>query len=157
MVRVDGTPLIRRYVYNAYRRATYHALDGSEVPRPKENEKLARERYLAMPRRGMFTFPLDGPGARQHRRFNDGQTPPNFWYFLHDGARDGRGYFVGYDSQSKLCVGFIGRDGFRPDQPPVEQWFPMDGAKLASGTAFRPATGMAAMATTRGIPRGKYR
>ena len=61
----------------------------------------------------------------------DGQTPPNLWYFLHDGARDGRGYFVGYHSQSKLCVGFIGRDGFRPDQPPVEQWFPMDGAKLA--------------------------
>ncbi len=83
-----------------------------------------------------MTFPLDG--YTRIGRFSDGRMPPNLWYFLHDGARDGRGYFVGYDSQSKLCVGFIGRDGFRPDQPPVEQWFPMDGAKLASGTALPP-------------------
>ena len=111
---------------------------------------------------GTFTFPLDG-NARI-ARFADCRTPANLWYFLHDGARDGRGYFVGYDSKSKLCVGFIGRDGFRPDQPPVEQWFPMDGVKLASGMALPrnpwlqsplasvPMTSRASPS----FPRGKY-
>ena len=69
-------------------------------------------------------------------RFTDGQKPPTFWYFVHDGARDGHGYFVGYDSQSKRRVGFVGRDGFRTDRPPVEQSFPVDSAKLGSGRAF---------------------
>ena len=86
-----------------------------------------------MPSRGV-TFPLTE--WERFERYNDRQSHAHCWYFLHDGLRDGRGYFVGYDSQSRRCVGFIGRDGVRPDQPPVEQWFPVDGAKLASRTAL---------------------
>jgi hypothetical protein len=136
VVCADGTPLIQRYTtYDDYRQVvTYHDLDsGREVPNPKEHESWLTGASLAVPRRNVG-FPLDGNARIGF--FSDGQTPPNLWYFVHDGARDGRGYFVGYDSESKLCVGFIGRDGFRTDRPPVEQWFPMDGVKLASGRAF---------------------
>ncbi|MGA2068235.1 MAG: hypothetical protein ABSG86_24900 [Thermoguttaceae bacterium] len=133
VVRADGTPLIQRNTYDEYQTVTFRELeDGREVPRPKDNSLVGAS--LAIPRRDRLMFPLIA-NARV-RPFADGQGPPNLWYFVHDGARDGRGYFVGYDSRTKLCVGFIGRDGFRPDQPPAEQWFPMDGAKLASGTAF---------------------
>ncbi len=134
VVRADGTPLIERNSYGGYQNVTFHALDGREVPDPKQRGGLLAGTYLPVPGRAWTLFPLDG-NARV-RRFADGQTPPNLWYFLDDGARARRGYFVGYQSQSKLCVGFIGRDGFRPDQPPVEQWFPMDGAKLAGNRAF---------------------
>jgi hypothetical protein len=134
VVRGDGTPLILRNTFDGYQNMTLYALDGSEVPRPKENESWLEGASLAMPRQDRLRFPLNADARVM--AFSDSQAPPNLWYFVHDGARDGRGYFVGYDSQSKLCVGFIGRDGFRPDQPPVEQWFPMDGAKLAGGTAF---------------------
>ncbi|MGA2256110.1 MAG: hypothetical protein ABSG53_15795 [Thermoguttaceae bacterium] len=135
VVRADGTPLIQRYTYDGYQNVTYHALDGSDLPGSKENsnENWLGGAFLAMPSRDII-FPLGG--NTRVRQFGDGQTPLNLWYFIHDGARDGRGYFVGYNSQSKLRVGFIGRDGLRPDQPPVEQWFPMDGVKLASGRAF---------------------
>ena len=134
VVRADGMPLIRRYEYfGTYNNETFRALDGSAVPSPKNEDWLVGA-VVPMSHRDWILFPLDANS--RVRRFDDGQTPPNLWHFIHDGARDGRGYFVGYDSQSKLCVGFIGRDGFRPDQPPVEQWFPVDGVKLASGRVF---------------------
>ena len=89
-----------------------------------------------MPRLDSLFLLADNVRARV---YYDGEAPStNAWYFLHDGTREGRGYFVGYNLQSKLCLGFIGRDGFRPDQPPVEQWFPVDGAKMANYTALLP-------------------
>lgn len=55
---------------------------------------------------------------------------PAAWYFLHDGRLHGRGYFVGYDTKSKLAVGYIGRNGFRPDKPPLDDQFPVDGWRM---------------------------
>jgi hypothetical protein len=135
VVCADGTPLIQRSTwFQGYPKSTYHALNGSEVPGPKgENYNLLEGASLAIPRRGI-TFPLEG--SARVSRFSDAELPPKLWYFLHDGARDGRGYFVGYDSANRQRVGFIGLDGYRPDLPPVEQWFPMDGVKLAEGEAF---------------------
>src|SRR5262249_11964144 len=45
--------------------------------------------------------------------FADGGTPAVFWYFVSDGQADGAGHFVGYDSGSKACVGYLGTGGFR--------------------------------------------
>ena len=163
VVRADGTPLIKRQTYDRdqyqYREIeTFHALNGGEVPGVKE-EDLLSSASLAKPHPDEPEFPLDG--YFRVGLFTDAQKPPNLWYFVDDGARDGRGYFVGYQSKSKLRVGFIGRDGFCPDQPPVEQWFPMDGVKLARRTAFCPShpaeTNGAAKATRtlRRFPPGK--
>ena len=105
-------------------------------------------------------FPLGG-NARIGR-FSDGEKPPKLWYFIDDGARNGHGYFVGYDSQSKLCAGFIGLHGLRPDRPPAEEWFPMDGVKLADNMAFaRHAMGpywsnYGYGASLTSFPRGKW-
>jgi len=141
-VRADGTPLIQRNVYSEGRAAaTYHAMNGAEVPRANKNgpddwQWLAGA-PLAMPRRDtMFLL----SGYARVRRFNFNYSQTN-WYFIHDGARDGHGYFVGYDVPSKLCAGFIGRNGSSPDLPPVEQWFPVDGVKMANSTAFLQAYG----------------
>ena len=147
VVREDGTPLIQRWTNDGYRNAAIRtlnlrALEGREVPghKEKEVESWLDGASLGMPGRSRFwladwlMFPLSS--GQRVRRFAEGRTPCNLWYFLDDGARDGRGYFVGYDSRSKQCVGFIGRDGLRPDLPPVEKWFPIDGDKLVNGAVF---------------------
>ncbi len=134
IIRPDGTPVIQCCVLNGYAGVTYRALDGNELPPAKGTNPSLGGILLPMPRLDSL-FPL--AGDVRAGRYYDGEAPStNAWYFLHDGTREGRGYFVGYNLQSKLCLGFIGRDGFRPDQPPVEQWFPVDGAKMANYTAL---------------------
>jgi hypothetical protein len=135
IVRADGTPLIQRTTYDRYQQiVTLHALDGSQVaPRDMASADSLTGAALGTGRQNIH-FPLEGNARIEE--FNDRQSPPNFWYFIHDGARDGRGYFVGYNSRNKLCVGFIGRNGSCSEEPPVEQWFPMDGFKMASRAGF---------------------
>lgn len=49
---------------------------------------------------------------------------------------EGAAYFVGYDSESKLCVGYLGTQGYRPHLPPPEEWFAMDG-RLVQASALQ--------------------
>ncbi|MGO8689817.1 MAG: hypothetical protein ACLQLG_09290 [Thermoguttaceae bacterium] len=129
----DDTPVINRYVSDAWPNVTYRDLNGKELPPATgENSSLGGVLLLMPHRDGLIPF----AGDLRIGRFYERGLPPNYWYFLHDGACDGRGYFVGYSYRSKLRVGFIGRDGLRPDQPPAEQWFPIDGAKMAMRTAM---------------------
>ena len=135
----DGKPLIYSYSYNQYGASlsnttgTFRTLDGS--PAPSSGGSISQMRGASLPiPQYTGVFPLQG--YTRIGRFSDGQQPPVFWYFVDDGARDGRGYFEGYDSQSRRRTGYIGRSGFRRDRPPVEDWFPMDGDKLASDAAF---------------------
>jgi len=142
VVRADGTPLIQHNAFNGFEFVvTYTALDGKEVSVPK---KITDENYWiqgsSLVVGGNIRLPWKG-SRNFGGMFQDKQTPPRFWYLLFGGVRDGRGYFVGYDSQSKLCVGFIGRDGFRPDQPPADQWFPVDDIRRASGAEWVQYTG----------------
>jgi hypothetical protein len=60
-------------------------------------------------------------------RLADGRMPMTMWYFLSDGLREGAGYFVGYDSNSKVRIGYLGTSGFRTGPLPAEEWFPFDG------------------------------
>ncbi len=138
-IRLDGTPLIQsttfhQYTANGYNDiTTYRKLDGSAVSLLRQDEEWLNGASLTIPRY-TGTFPLHG--YARIGRFSNWQTPPVLWYFIDNGDRDGRGYFEGYDSASKRRTGFIGRNGIRPDRPPVEEWFPMDGIKLASDAAF---------------------
>jgi hypothetical protein len=142
MIRMDGTPLIQstEYTANGYNNSTtYRSLDGSAVSLLGQIREWLKGASLPIPRY-TGTFPLRG--YARIGRFSDWQTPPVLWYFVDNGARDGRGYFEGYDSASQRRTGFVGRNGFRRDRPPVEERFPMDGVKLASDAAFtRHSTG----------------
>jgi hypothetical protein len=57
----------------------------------------------------------------------DGRMPPTTWYFLSDGRREGAGHFVGYDSNSKVRIGYLGTAGFCKGSLPAEEWFPFGG------------------------------
>lgn len=70
---------------------------------------------------------------RQHawdqriRWFTDGQSPAMHWYFCSDGRPDGFGYFVGYDSKTNACVGFLGLAGLRAEPLSAEEMIPFGG------------------------------
>lgn len=65
-----------------------------------------------------------------------GSAQDTIWFFLHDGRRDGRGYFLGYDAETRLRVGCIGRRGFRPDEPPADERFAVDGRAVSDQRAI---------------------
>jgi len=52
---------------------------------------------------------------------------------IHDGKLNGTAYVAGYDRQTGLVVAYIGRGGFRQDEPPQDDRFPIDGRKLGLG------------------------
>lgn len=60
--------------------------------------------------------------------FADGRVPRGYWYFIADGRRDGSGYFVGYDSESRSCLGYLGLGGLRESPLPSEERIPFAGA-----------------------------
>jgi hypothetical protein len=72
---------------------------------------------------------------------DDGRTPAVLWHFVSDGRSDGTGYFVGYGSQRKECVGYLGTAGFREHMPPAEELFPFAQPTLHGGSlVFSPAS-----------------
>lgn len=63
-----------------------------------------------------------------------GRSPISRWYLVHNGARRGRAYLVGYDGNSKLPAGYIGRSGFRLDEPPSDEYFVMEAGRMDYGS-----------------------
>jgi hypothetical protein len=75
---------------------------------------------LSVPR-----FPGDVSWDDRIRSFYDDRRPPVHWHLISDGQTNGLAYLVGYDSQSKARIGFIGTKGFRPEALPPEEQFPL--------------------------------
>jgi hypothetical protein len=67
------------------------------------------------------------------------QPDKSIWYFIHDEKPDGKAYFVGYDSESKHCIGYLGLSGFSQSLPNEDDRFPVDGSKLIAGAALQPS------------------
>jgi hypothetical protein len=116
---LDGKELMKADILdgNELVNANYHqSLDGGELAGPVDLESVR--------------FPLDAENRIQP--FSDNLPSPTIWYFIHDGKLDGKGYFMGFDSRSKSCVGYLGRQGACSDVPPAENWFSMDGRKMSA-------------------------
>lgn len=121
VVRNDGTPLITREVYRNRR-----PLARREI-RTLEGEPVERDASTHSP---IFAAPL-APSAPFHlawsqrlQAFAVPARPAEFWYFVHDGRRDGRGYFEGFGAETSHHLGYLGLSGLRPDRPPPEDRFP---------------------------------
>src|SRR6185437_6579915 len=102
--RSDGTPLIVRG--NGLGHRQYRDLEGVAVAPPSVGDSSAWINGTQLPAslplgRGSF----DVSWEDRIRSFGDGRTPPVRWHFVSDGRPEGGAYFVGYDSQSKMCVG----------------------------------------------------
>ncbi len=126
-ITTDGTPVIVSSTrYPATR--TYRLLNGRSISvKEEENEWLPG---VSLGVKSTIEYNQLGWRGRVGR-VGAMKFPPVFWYFIHDGERDGRGYFVGYDSKTRLRVGYIGLDGLQPEKPREERQFPVNGLNLA--------------------------
>ncbi len=125
----DETPIIEHHAYSdGSSRYDYRTLDGKALPKSKD---ITHNQIYCSIMGGPDNFdhvsvPLEGPN--QIRDIGR-------WYFIHDGNRDGKGYFVEYDALTKRCIGYLGNKRFSQNIPSTEEQFMMDGRKLG-GAAF---------------------
>jgi hypothetical protein len=127
----DGTPIIQSYVGSNYQERTYRTLDGKRLNRDcnMDYNMFVSADDLCGPK--SLSEPFHGLLWRQRvQMIRDNWYQPEVWYFVHDGRRDGHGYFVSYDRKSKSCVGYLGTKGVLPNQPPTDQQFPVDGCRM---------------------------
>ncbi len=128
----DGTPVVTSRLGRTYYRFwRYETLEGEELDESQVKIPLAGASF------GSVDFAQAEPSWSQRLvGFSDCRTLATYWYFVHDGRSDGAGYFEGFDSQSKLRVGYLGSGGYRPELPPRDEWFPVDGRVLSGYRAF---------------------
>jgi len=133
---LDGTPVVVCYSRTDYSGAVVRTLDGRKVP-AKDRIGLFETNTNSLPGlREYSQTPQPLPWSKRLARLADYRDPPAFWTFVHNGSRDGSGYFVGYDSKSKLRIGYLGTAGFRDALPPPEERFAMDGRVFACQKAM---------------------
>src|SRR5262249_8918603 len=61
-----------------------------------------------------------------------GTKPAVFWYLVHDGRPDGLAYFEGFNVDTYLRKGYIGRTGERSDVPPADDRFAIASEYMAA-------------------------
>jgi len=133
VVTSEGTPLV--ITYGDYSNPVFETLDGQPVGASAATEMRLSGAPLqgAAPPAGPF-FQL---GWQQRIVvFGDPGPPRLLWYFVHDGQPDGSGYFAGFDAKTCGHVGYLGTQGFRRDEPPPEECFPVDGRLMKGRAAF---------------------
>jgi hypothetical protein len=119
----DGTAVITS------NRETYRDLDGKKLPDLSEEPRLYSA-SLAL-REPNPAWIGRAPLEERIRSFTDNSRPLGNWFFMADGTTPGRGFFVGFNSDSHARIGFLGTKGFRSEPVPTEEQFP-----LSSGQAL---------------------
>ena len=70
--------------------------------------------------------------------FGEPDQPDIIWYFIHDGASSGAGYFVGYQGSTNRPFGYIGESGFRSVRPPRLDQIPVRSGMMATVRFWSP-------------------
>jgi hypothetical protein len=122
----DGTPCVAA-ITDRHADRQYHDLEGNPLTPPEADDHAGwlNPRPLA----GSLSAKAsdDFSWGLRVRSFADGRAPAGYWYFMSDGCPDGSGYFVGYDSESRACIGYLGAAGFRAEPLPAEELIPFSG------------------------------
>ena len=116
----------------AYSTLSFHTIDGKIVAL-KKSENSAGQQLAELPARdksNLYKWQLKHQALKLFSQ-NDNNASA-FWYFIHNGKLKGQGYFVGYDVKTKLCIGYIGPNGFSNDIPNNTERFPFDGPVLGN-------------------------
>ena len=124
---VDGTPIIQTSTSGSDgygSQSSYSTLKGTPIDQTDLNFQALPAGLPGLPTQ--TAFQVRPSWSQRIVGFSAGGQPPVYWYFVHNGRRDGNGYFVGFDSKSKRRVGYIGRQGACSDQPNDGDRFPID-------------------------------
>ncbi len=133
-VLVDGTPVVIAQSRSDYSGQVVRTLDGKKVPAEDRIGMLEPNSLPGL--REYSRTPRSLPWDKRLSLLSDRRDPPAYWVFVHNGEWEGGGYFVGYDSKSKLRIGYLGTAGFRDAPPPSEERFDMDGRAFACQRAL---------------------
>ncbi len=120
-IKRDGTPLIKSSPRGYPSQETYRDLDGH--PQPKHGELLDGTYMAGVWLPNSWFSELDWQSRL--KPIVDPAQPSVVWYFRHDGALEGSGYFAGFDRPTNRLLGFIGVSGFRSNRPPPAEQFPV--------------------------------
>jgi hypothetical protein len=118
----DGTAVIQVYSGSDYPQEQYHDLAGKPVPVGDESKWLTGA-YLPVGLSARW-WQRGSSWEDRLRAFADQRRPPTYWYFVADDGGHGSAYLVGYDSETRARVGYLGMAGFRKDALPETERFP---------------------------------
>jgi len=125
----DGTPIFGDIDANGKRK--FHTLDGKSVENIEYGD-FAWNAWLgnAIPCKESF---VRVPWESRIMTFAGPRRYPTVWYFVHDGQKNGRGYFVGFDKKKRVRVGAIGPHGFYSgmETPPLKEQYPIRGDRVS--------------------------
>jgi hypothetical protein len=122
----DGRVLVSEWHRDAGYTA-FRTLDGQPVT---DQKALALEGAVSCQSPMAKNYPLPMPWGNRMIGFHDLRVPPNHWYLVDDGQPESHAHFVGYDSQSKRQIGYIGLKGFQSEVPTPENQFVFPSAML---------------------------
>lgn len=128
VVVADGTPLIQARSSNNYFNTELRTLDGQTVE--LEEESWLGGVSFAEPYRAPGVVQLPITWSERIAGCSDYGKPPVNWLLMRDDRRPGSAYFTGYDTESKLGVGYLGSRGFRPAVPPADKQFDLGNHSL---------------------------
>jgi len=120
-ITVEGEPLVQTYIGGNYTHTELRTLDGEKVD-PEKVQLLG----------GVGTYPpyrspglIERPVIWRERLAGmcDYARPPVEWMMIRDAEPLGHAYLAGFDTITKLPVGYIGRLGFRQAKPPQDEQF----------------------------------
>jgi hypothetical protein len=131
VVRIDGEPLVQTRWGRYQMQYRHETLDGKPFDVKRDQLWTLEGAYLSAPSRPRL-FHVQPPWKERLVSFHDGQRSPAFWYFIDDGNLRGRGYFVGYDSETKSLAGYLTPDGFSRGKPAGNAGFQLDRRVTAS-------------------------
>ncbi len=121
-VLLDGTPIIESRSFSNYANVSYRTLDGKPIEQPDDNQYIPQSTF-APSRKPPGLFEEVVSWQSRIVGLNDYQRRPAMWYFVRSDEPIGSAYFAGFDQESSMPVGYIGRGGFSPVVPLRDQWF----------------------------------
>lgn len=121
----DGTPRVA-HMDPEYGESRFWDLEGNAVSPPDQaSPAMLHSSFLPVEPTNRARVG-DTSWEQRIRGFRDGRSPAVYWYFVADGEPNGTAYFVGYDSKSCGCVGYMGMAGLRTGKLPVDERIPFD-------------------------------
>ncbi|MDZ4658437.1 MAG: hypothetical protein SH868_12740, partial [Bythopirellula sp.] len=138
----DGTVMIVSMNSGSYNEGlrTYRTLDGQEVKLADEESSLYTSTLpLPPPPPALANTTIDW--KQRIGATTDYGNPATYWFVVRDTSLDGRAYLVGYDSTTKLPIGYLDRDGFQQTFPRASNLFNLQGHFSDYTPPFQAGTG----------------
>jgi len=133
VLRMDGTPVIRKGIGRYNENESYFTLEGKPLSISRQEAWLSGAFLAGTKGDPSYGLPWQKVNHwdEELAGFNDNGQPMTYWYWLRHAEPPRPAYFVGFDSVSKRCIGYLGRRGFQAEQPSAAECFPVPKAKGA--------------------------